>query len=62
MIAGQPAKLLVGMQPEVRQFIKLLKFDPNHATSKAVLRTYFPATVRASSYANLLAEDMPVSR
>jgi hypothetical protein len=59
VIAGQPAKLLVDMKPEAREFIKLLKFDPNHAASKAALRTYFAATVRASSYANLLAEDMP---
>ena len=59
VIAGQPAKLLVDMKPEARQFIKLLKFDPNHAASKAALRTYFPATVRANSYPNLLAEDVP---
>jgi uncharacterized protein len=59
VIAGQPAKLLVDMKPEARQFIKLLKFDRNHATSAAALKTYFPATVRASSYPNLLAEDVP---
>jgi uncharacterized protein len=47
------------MKPEARQFIKLLKFDPNQASSKAALKTYFPATVRASSYPNLLAEDVP---
>jgi TRAP transporter TAXI family solute receptor len=39
VIAGQPAKLLVDMKPEAREFIKLLKFDPNHAASKAALRT-----------------------
>ncbi|HYT75367.1 MAG TPA: TAXI family TRAP transporter solute-binding subunit, partial [Vicinamibacterales bacterium] len=59
VIAGQPAKLLVDMKPEVRQFIRLLKFDPDNATSKAALKIYFPATVRASSYPNLLAEDVP---
>ncbi len=59
VIAGQPAKLLVDMKPEARQLIKLLKFDPNQASSKAALETYFPATVRASSYPNLLAEDVP---
>ena len=37
VIAGQPAKLLVDMKPEARQFIKLLKFDPNQASSKAAL-------------------------
>jgi TRAP transporter TAXI family solute receptor len=59
VVAGQPAKLLVDMKPEARELIKLLKFDPNHAASKAALRTYFTATVRASSYPNLLAEDVP---
>ncbi len=59
VVAGQPAKLLVDMKPESRQLIKLLKFDPNHPSSAAVLKTYFPATVRASSYPNLLTTDLP---
>lgn len=59
VVAGQPAKLLVDMKPESRQLIKLLKFDPNHASSEAVLKTYFPATVRASNYPNLLTADLP---
>lgn len=59
VVAGQPAKLLVDMKPESRQLIKLLKFDPDHPSSKAVLKTYFPATVRASSYPNLLTTDLP---
>src|SRR5215831_17372635 len=59
VIAGQPAKLLVDMKPEARQLIRLLKFDPNQPASKAALKTYFPATVRASSYPNLLTEDVP---
>jgi uncharacterized protein len=59
IVAGQPTKLLVDMKPEARQLIKLLKFDPNQAASKAALRTYFNATVRAASYPNLLAEDVP---
>ncbi len=59
IIAGQPAKLLVDMKPEVRQFIKLLRFDAAQAPSKAALKTYFPATVRKENYPNLLAEDLP---
>ena len=59
LVLGQPAKLLADMKQEARQHIKLLKFDPNHSSSKAALKTYFPATVRASSYPNLLAEDLP---
>ena len=59
VVAGQPAKLLVDMKPEARQLVKLLKFDANHASSREVLNTYFAATVRASSYPNLLKEDLP---
>lgn len=59
VIAGQPAKLLVDMKPEARQLIKLLKFDRSHPASQAALKTYFPATVNASNYPNLLTEDLP---
>ncbi|MEP6943413.1 MAG: TAXI family TRAP transporter solute-binding subunit [Betaproteobacteria bacterium] len=58
IVAGQPAKLLADMKPEARQHIKLLKFDPNQSSSKAALKSYFPATVRAASYPNLLTEDL----
>ena len=59
VVGGQPTKLLAGMKPEARQLVKLLKFDARQAAGQAALRTYFPATVRASSYPNLLAEDVP---
>lgn len=59
VVAGQPAKLLADMKPEARQHIKLLKLDAQHQASKAALKTYFPATVRAGSYPNLLSEDVP---
>jgi TRAP transporter TAXI family solute receptor len=55
--AGQPAPLIANMKPEAQKFIKLLKFDPNHPLSKAALTTYTYATVRTSSYPNLLTED-----
>ena len=58
VVAGQPAKLLVDMKPDARKLIKLLKFDPTHPLSAQALKTYFPATVRASSYPNLLGEDI----
>jgi TRAP transporter TAXI family solute receptor len=59
IIAGQPAKLLTDMKPESRKYIKLLKFDAKDATAKAALQTYFPATVLAKNYPNLLTEDLP---
>lgn len=55
--AGQPAPLIANMKPEAQQYIKLLKFDPNHVTSKVPLTVYSYSTVRASSYPNLLHED-----
>jgi TRAP transporter TAXI family solute receptor len=57
IIGGQPTKVLAEMKPGVRQFVRLLKFDPNREASKAALKTYFPATVRAVNYPNLLTED-----
>ncbi len=59
VVAGQPARLLAEMKPEARALIKLLKFDPKHPTSSAVLKTYFSSTVQASNYPNLLTEDLP---
>ena len=59
VVGGQPTKLLADMKPEARQLVKLLEFDARQAAGQAALRTYFPATVRASSYPNLLAEDVP---
>ena len=55
--AGQPAPLIANMKPEAQKFIKLLKFDPNHSTSKQPLTVYASATVNASSYPNLLTEN-----
>lgn len=59
VVAGQPAKVLADMKSEARNLIKLLKFDPSHASSREVLKTYFQSTVRASNYPNLLAHDVP---
>jgi hypothetical protein len=59
VVAGQPAKLLVDMKPEARSLIKLLKFDAEHSSSKAVLKTYFASTVRAANYPNVLTDDVP---
>jgi len=55
--AGQPAPIIANMKPEAQKFIKLLKFDPNHPASKGALKIYSPATVRSTSYPNLIKED-----
>ena len=59
IVGGQPMKLLADMKPEARQLIKFLRVDPSAATSREALRTYYAATVRKSSYPNLLSEDLP---
>lgn len=59
MVAAQPAKLLANMKPEARRFIKLLKFDAAGPGAASALRLYDEAAVRASSYPNLLDEDLP---
>lgn len=55
--AGQPAPLIANMKPEAQKFIKLLKFDPAHPSSRPALQTYAPATVHAVSYPNLLNDS-----
>lgn len=59
IVGGQPMKLLVDIKPEARKLIKLLKFDPNQPASQAALKTYVSTTVRATSYPNLITEDIP---
>jgi TRAP transporter TAXI family solute receptor len=55
--AGQPALLIANMKPEAQKFIKLLKFDPAHPSSKLPLTIYSHSVVKASSYPNLLQES-----
>jgi TRAP transporter TAXI family solute receptor len=59
IVAGQPAKLFTDMKPEARNFIKILKLDEKAPETARVTKTYFPATIRATSYANWLTADIP---
>jgi uncharacterized protein len=59
VVAGQPAKLFADLKPESRQYIKLLGLNEQASESQNALATYFPATVRASSYPTWLAADVP---
>lgn len=59
VVAAQPAPLLAGMKPEARRFVKLLRVSPRHPSSERVHSKYRPMLVRARSYPNLLAEDLP---
>lgn len=55
--AGQPAPLIANMKPEAQKFIKFLKFDPAHPSSKKPLTVYSHSVVKTSSYPNLLQEN-----
>jgi uncharacterized protein len=55
--AAQPAALLTRMTPEARQYVKILRLDPDHPASRAVVRAYPIATLHAASYPALLAKD-----
>jgi uncharacterized protein len=59
VVAGQPVKLFVGMDPGVEKYFKFLKFDSNAAVSKALLATYSATVIKASSYPKWLAADSP---
>ncbi|HWI15849.1 MAG TPA: TAXI family TRAP transporter solute-binding subunit, partial [Burkholderiales bacterium] len=55
--AGQPAPLVANMKPEAQAYIKLLKFDPRHPSSKVPLTVYSHSVVRTESYPQLLREN-----
>jgi uncharacterized protein len=55
--AGQPAPLITNMKPEAQKYIKLLKFDPAHASSKAAMTVYTQSVIKAGSYPNLLKDN-----
>ncbi|MGI4778763.1 MAG: TAXI family TRAP transporter solute-binding subunit [Janthinobacterium lividum] len=59
IVAGQPARLFADMKPEARNYIKLLKLDEAAPETARARKTYFPATIRASSYTSWLAADVP---
>lgn len=58
LVAPRPAKLLADMKPEARAFVKLLKFDEKHPGASDVTKLYSAATIPATSYPNLLSEDL----
>jgi TRAP transporter TAXI family solute receptor len=59
IVAGQPAKLFADMQPDARKFIKILKLDEAAPETARARKSYFPATIRASSYSSWLTADVP---
>jgi TRAP-type uncharacterized transport system substrate-binding protein len=59
VVAGQPAKWLSDLPPDLAQSVKLLRFDRNHPLAQKAIEAYLPATVRATSYAKWLSEDVP---
>lgn len=58
-VASRPAQLLAEMKPAARRFVKLLKFDPRHASAAAVTRVYSATRIPAATYPNLLTADLP---
>jgi TRAP transporter TAXI family solute receptor len=59
IVAGQPAKLFQDMNPELLKQIKLLRLDSSAPETARAKQTYFPATIRTSSYPNWIQEDTP---
>jgi uncharacterized protein len=56
--SGQPAPLIANMKPGANKFVKLLKFDASHPLGKQVNGAYTAATINATSYPNLLNENL----
>lgn len=59
ILSDQPAPLLANMQAEARRYIRLLKFDHQHPSSKALSKVYSASALRATSYPRLLDQDLP---
>jgi TRAP transporter TAXI family solute receptor len=57
IVGGQPTALLTNMKAEVRQYLKILRVDPDNPATKAALKTYSLSNVRQISYPNLLSAD-----
>ncbi len=59
IVAGQPAKLFQDLNTDLLGQIKLLKLDPSVPETARAEQTYFPATIRTTSYPNWIKEDSP---
>ncbi|MBI4995642.1 MAG: C4-dicarboxylate ABC transporter substrate-binding protein [Rhodocyclales bacterium] len=59
LLADQPAPLLANMKPEARRYVRLLKFDREHAGAAAAAMVYGISALRATSYPRLLDQDVP---
>ncbi|WNC91998.1 TAXI family TRAP transporter solute-binding subunit [Paraburkholderia sp. FT54] len=59
IVVGQPAKLFNDMNPDLLAQIRLLKADPAAPETTRAKQTYFPTTIRATSYPTWLKEDVP---
>jgi uncharacterized protein len=59
VVSGQPSRVFAQMKPEARQFIKLLRLDPNAPESAQAMQVYQATAIRSSSYRNLLDQDVP---
>ncbi|WGS53504.1 TAXI family TRAP transporter solute-binding subunit [Paraburkholderia sp. D15] len=59
IVVGQPAKLFNDMNPELLQQLRMLRADPAAPETARAKQTYFPTTIRASSYPTWIKEDVP---
>lgn len=59
IVAAQPTTLFTDMKPEARNYIRLLPVGDDTPATRAALKVYLPATIRARSYASWLTQDVP---
>lgn len=59
VVAAQPAQWLSQLPAHIARSIKLLKLDPEHASTQRAVESYLPAVVRAAHHRAWLAEDTP---
>ena len=59
VVAGQPARWLERLPPEIGQRLRLLPIDPQHPFSQRAIETYLPTVVRAGSYPGWVGANVP---
>ncbi|HZN26214.1 MAG TPA: TAXI family TRAP transporter solute-binding subunit [Burkholderiales bacterium] len=59
VVAGQPARWLKDLAPEIGQSIKLLKLDSTDPIGQKAVEAYLPTTVRSAHYGKWLSENVP---
>jgi uncharacterized protein len=58
IVPGQPAPLLLGLEPSVEKNFRLLQLDESHPSTQRAAKTYSSGVIKSSSYPQWIKQDM----